>query len=435
MKIYFKVWLLVITTIFIPSILNSQPESWYTEITCNDLYKITHHHLIKNLDPEDTVSGIHVRHLEEDQDGYLAYVNLDVTRHFHYQDAYQIRLNRVGELVSLKHTRFNPPAAIIRTSLDRLVLFEAWDKVWAINNSGETQWKININRPSESRAISMLGTPDGGVIFLFCKNRFSDHYLVLIKLDFDGGVAWEKMIPFEGTEISLTMASMREGACAILMSLPAQGGDIENYLLKIDGEGKEIGKTKLPIESYFEATDLLQTGEGGWFLTGQMDRKNAALFKIDVDGKIQFLKVFRKGIHSEIRQIVKDQTGYLLLGHFNSRSEPNHDHFVWLTKISEQGLTFFDAKYSILGSSNKSWEFVMPTSDQGYLLAVGYEEDFDKSLAFIKLDSLGLVHDDDYASRVAIENVKRSVETVTYYGLEAPLGIFIWIITAGDPMP
>jgi hypothetical protein len=220
--------------------------------------------------------------------------------------------------------------------------YKAW--VVKIDHSGNVQWQQTYDNFSslDNRyayrfsAGSIVEDVDGGYVFT-CWAQ-SDIAL-LVKLDSDGNVQWEKKIEGDG----IGFRSIIKADEGFLLT-----GTKDNlaFVMKTDSLGnQEWSRT---IESLYVVNSAVHSKEDGYLFAGTTYSLNASsLIRTDSQGNIQWLEKYfglgQAGISSVLQS---DDGGYVFTG-WTGPSDSSERN-IWLVKTDEYGAIPEFPSYSLL---------------------------------------------------------------------------------------
>jgi len=211
--------------------------------------------------------------------------------------------------------------------------YKAW--VIKIDSSGDVQWQRTYENFSsldnrfayKFSAGSIVQDVDGGYIFT-CWVR-SDIAL-LVKLDQDGNLQWEKKIEGDGIGFR-SIIRANNGGFVLTGTM-----DSLAYVIKTDSLGNlEWNRT---IEKLYVLHSVVQSKDGGYLFAGTTYYGNvSSLMKTDFQGNIEWNAIYsglgQAGISSVLQT---DDEGYVFTGWTcpHNSSERN----IWLVKTDEHGI-------------------------------------------------------------------------------------------------
>lgn len=280
---------------------------------------------------------------------------------------------------------------------------EGGDDMWIIKltKNGGIQWEKAYGRDGDDSLSSAEQTSDGGYIMTgytgFATAAGADWWV--LKLDDQGNIEWQYRYGGSNYDVSIVIHQTRDGGY-IVGGVTRSFGDALGDLLvvKLNPDGgiewqKKYGQDGLERR----VEDIPQTTDGGYIMASTVswpaEPYGAILIlRLDETGNIEWQKLLREDethLDGEGIQQTNDG-GYVLLG---ERSVPDPDdgwkQSLWVVKLTESG--DIDWEYSYGTEEEIDIESIMQTRDNGYViggaitLPVGIESD----AWIIKLGSSG----------------------------------------------
>jgi hypothetical protein len=214
----------------------------------------------------------------------------------------------------------------------------------------------------------------------------------LIKIDRAGNKVWNTTFGGDGYDW-INSVGITEGGYILggyTKSFESIMGFSRFWLVKIDKEGKEIWNRTYG-ESYDGlCTKAIPTNDGGYALVGYAKTSPSSesdlwIIKTDINGDIEWKKMFGGEETDWGEDIIELKNGYLVSG--ETRSYSSHGHMdAWLIKIDKQGREIWNKTY---GWSNDETFACIETTEDGYVVG-GYCVAAPKGTAFlIKVDMNG----------------------------------------------
>lgn len=191
------------------------------------------------------------------------------------------------------------------TDEDGLILSGSFDvdgpytKSWLtkINSDINYEWLETFGgENTRSGAYDIIPTQDGG--YIACGTWFNSSvilygHIFIIKVDVDGNLQWEKMIPGQNSEDDLRGLAItaREDGYIICGNYQEMTGYDDLYLLKIDLNGDTSWSKRIGGSYADKATDIISTSDGGFLVSGYTYNNtfggtDAYLLKMDAYGHL-----------------------------------------------------------------------------------------------------------------------------------------------------
>jgi hypothetical protein len=270
-----------------------------------------------------------------------------------------------------------------------------------LNNGGSIAWQKTYGETGSNYAYTVEQTLDGGYLLAGYTHNLTPAQNIdtlLLKIDKDGGVIWQKTYGGSDTDIVYAADQTREGGYVIAgytNSFGAGGKDI--LIMKLSSAGDIIWqKVYGTSQSDEEALSVQQTLDGGFVVAGNMQScslglKDILVLKLNPQGDIMWTKLYGQEEEYDYVASIKQTPdgGYILGGHVSAFDTGGGNMQVIKTDASGTavwhttlGGNLFDRIYSL-----------DLTIDGGYVLA-GASLSFGQGgddLWIIKLNSSGVV--------------------------------------------
>jgi hypothetical protein len=240
-----------------------------------------------------------------------------------------------------------------------------------------TEWTRTYGGLGSEGASSVVETSDGGYALAGCSASFGAEYIDfwLVKTDSFGNHQWNKTYGGAVDDAAASVVQTSDGGYALVGSAESFGaGESDFWLVKTDSFGnhlwnKTYGGISTDRSEYPQS--LVQTGDGGYALTGYTDSYGAGnydfwLVKTDSAGNMQWNKTYGGAYEDYGNAVVKTTDGgYALVGSTESFGAGYTDF--WLVKTDSFGNHQWNKTYGGLGSEGAF--SVVETSDGGYAIA------------------------------------------------------------------
>ncbi|MCJ7423598.1 hypothetical protein MUP01_04930 [Candidatus Bathyarchaeota archaeon] len=267
----------------------------------------------------------------------------------------------------------------------------------ALVHESITQWDNTYGGTANDLAFVLIETGDGG--YALAGNTYSygagDRDCWFVKTDSAGNVLWNKTYGGTNEDYAYALVQTGDGGYALAGITNSYGaGSWDFWLVKTDSAGNAQWNKTYGGINYDEAYALIQTGDGGYALTGYTNCYGAGLadfwlVKTDSAGNAQWNRTYGGTSIDEARDLVQTvDGGYALAGHTGSYGAGGYDF--WLVKTDSAGNAQWNKTYGGI-----DWDYahaLVVTSDGGYALvgdtgsfgAGGYD------FWLVKTDSLGI---------------------------------------------
>lgn len=153
--------------------------------------------------------------------------------------------------------------------------------------TGEIEWAKTFGGSGEDDTNSIIETPDGGYAVLGytlsndgdITDKFTtDADIWVFKLNNDGELQWSKTYGGSADDRGTKIINTSGGGFAIIGYTRSNDGDVSTnngfydfWLLKLDASGNLLWEKSFGFSGNDQGQSLLQTPDGGYFLTGFMD--------------------------------------------------------------------------------------------------------------------------------------------------------------------
>lgn len=153
--------------------------------------------------------------------------------------------------------------------------------------TGNIEWLNNFGGSLEDEASSIIQTPDGG--FAFAGYTFSndgditdksstDADFWVVKLSPEGQIIWSKTYGGSDDERAMKIINTNDGGFAVIGYSRSNDGDVsfnngfyDYWLIKLDASGNLQWEKTHGYPGNDQGQSLIQTSDGGYFLTGFLD--------------------------------------------------------------------------------------------------------------------------------------------------------------------
>ena len=239
---------------------------------------------------------------------------------------------------------------------------------------GKIAWQKTYGGKKDDGACCIQQTADGGYIVMGDSSSFDeDSGFWMLKLNHDGGIAWQKSYPnaIKGNIVSIQQTK-GGGYIAVGRRMSVHGehggvigtGGYDLWVVKFDTEGRVEWQKMYGGEKWDEASAVQQTSDGGYIVAGYLNSFDFLILRLNSDGKIAWKKIYeRTGKPSAIQQTADG--GYIVAGFISFGSGKEYD--VWVLKLNSEGVTLWQKAYG--GPKKDVADFIQQTSDGGYIVA------------------------------------------------------------------
>jgi hypothetical protein len=156
-----------------------------------------------------------------------------------------------------------------------------------LNFTGEIEWAKTFGGSREDDANAIIETPDGGYAIVgYTLSNDGDitdktstvANVWVFKVNQEGELQWSKTYGGSADDRGTKIINTNDGGFAVIGYTRSTDGDVsfnngfyDFWLLKLDGSGNLLWEKTFGFSGNDQGQSLLQTSDGGYFLTGFMD--------------------------------------------------------------------------------------------------------------------------------------------------------------------
>ncbi len=245
--------------------------------------------------------------------------------------------------------------------------------IWllSLNKKGEINWEKTIGDKHSNSTWSI--TYNNGMIMFTTETKSDDkkNDVILYYLSEKGTIKKNNIFRLKGNETIQSIIPTNDGGCLIIGNNHKDGNSGARCLLiKANSKGEKEWTKTYEDFPFGSAQDAIQTKDNGFIVSAIVPKDSFAnidtlLFKIDVNGKIQWSKTIGGSgfdILSDIKRIKNNK--FILTGYTISKGNGSSD--VWLIKIDENGQILMDKTFGGFGpDQGKS---IIVTENDDYII-------------------------------------------------------------------
>ena len=272
--------------------------------------------------------------------------------------------------------------------------------------SGAIEWAKTFGGSQEDFAFSVIQTFDGNlVVFGYTASTDGDitdktvqeNDYWLIKLDMEGNLIWSKTYGGSGEDVGEKVIQTSDGGYAIVGYSMSSDGDAsnnegahDNWLLKLDALGNILWEKSFGFLGHDHAYSLLQTTDGGFFMTGFLDvtasggegnsRTQNALHgvgefwchKLNSDGETVWRRYYGGSGNDRSYDVVQANDGGFIVTGFSesndfdiTNSKGSYD--IWVIRLDINGNLIWEK--SLGGTEIDQSRAIVKTNDNSYIIA------------------------------------------------------------------
>jgi hypothetical protein len=293
-----------------------------------------------------------------------------------------------------------------------------------LDASGNIVWNKLLGGTGDDIANDIQQTTDGGYIVAGCTTSSAsgdvtgtnhgynlgpgprDYWIV--KLDASGNIVWNKLLGGDGDDVANDIQQTIDGGYIVVGSsffsilgytkggghsmgdvTGTDNGKSDYWVVKLDASGKIVWNKLLGGEGEDVATDILQTTDGGYIVTGYSGSSASGdvtntnhgnidywIIKLDGSGNIAWNKLFG-GAAADVAQGIQQTTdgGFIVAGYTFSSANgnvtgSNHGEVdYWVLKLAASGNIVWNKLFG--GEGDDVATDILQTTDGGYIVA-GY---------------------------------------------------------------
>ncbi len=284
---------------------------------------------------------------------------------------------------------------------------------------GEIDWVKTYGGSGEDEAIAVTKTIDGGLLILGTTNSIdgdisgktsTDKDFWLLKLDSDGTKVWDKTLGGSDDDIATAIIQSSQGGYILSGYSRSNDGDVgttagffDYWIIKIDENGTKQWSSTFGFPGTDQATKIIETREGGYFVTGFFDvtasggqgndGRNSLHgvgeywgIKLDASGNYIWRRYFGGSNNDRSYDVIQTtDSGFLLVGSSESDdfdiTDDKGSYDFWVVKVSKDGDTLWTKSYG--GSEIENGRGLTQTQDGNYLF-VGDTRSTDQDVTGLK---------------------------------------------------
>lgn len=266
----------------------------------------------------------------------------------------------------------------------------------------DTIWARTYDRAESERETpdAILRTADGGYIVAgIATSEYESVYnFWILKLEASGVITWEKTFNVSHFEHASDVQQTADGGYIISGSTGRDGaGSFDLSVLKINSDGTYRWAKSYGGAHSDTAKTILQTADGGYIILGNTasfgsGSKDLWVLKLSPNGSIAWQKAYGGPDHDQANSIGKSSDGgYIIAGQTNSFGDG--DTNAWVLKLNSDGTIAWQKRYG--GAGEDSSQQALQTTDSGFIIAGGTNSYgaslYGSDLWILKLDAVGNV--------------------------------------------
>ncbi|MDK2886881.1 MAG: hypothetical protein PWP54_1459, partial [Thermosipho sp. (in: thermotogales)] len=270
--------------------------------------------------------------------------------------------------------------------------------LWQFKTKNSPNWQYTYGGSSNDLGYSILKTVDGGYVVVGytnsndydIKNNFGGFDFMLLKLDKNGKLEWERTYGGSGYDLAYSIDHTQDNGYIIAGYTNSNDGNIlENkgefdaWIIKLDNLGNIIWQKTFGSSGIDFAKSIKQTKDGGYIVAGWTTSNDGDIefnngfsdywiLKLDDKGKIVWQKVLGGSNQDIAESITEVKDGYIVVGHSNSNDgdvkENKGKDDVWIVKLDFNGNILWTK--TIGGNDFDYATSVFATKDGGFIVSI-----------------------------------------------------------------
>lgn len=271
--------------------------------------------------------------------------------------------------------------------------------------NGEIEWAKTFGGSREDDANAIIQTPDGGyaVVGFTMSNdgditdkTTTDADVWVFILNSDGELQWSKTYGGSADDRGTDIINTTDGGFAVIGYTRSNDGDVsfnngfyDFWLIKLDASGNLLWENTFGFSGNDQGQSLLQTADGGYFLTGFMDFDGRAIqdptlnkstrhgvgefwaVKTDANGNEEWSQFYGGTDNDRAYDVVQTPDGgFMMVGNTESDdfdiTNPLGSYDYWVVKIDGSGNLLWQKNYG--GSGIEIAYSITRSMDGNYLI-------------------------------------------------------------------
>ncbi len=285
----------------------------------------------------------------------------------------------------------------------------------------EQDWVKTFGGSNEDNALSVVEATDGGYVFAgytqsidgdITDKTASDSDFWVLKLSTDGETLWTKTYGGTGDDRAEKIINTTDGGYALVgysrsadEDATVNAGLQDYWIVKIDAEGTIQWEKSFGFAGIDRAFSLIQTQDGGYFITGFLDvtasegagndDKSGAIkhgvgefwgVKLDASGEKQWRRFFGGTNNDRSYDTVQtDDGGFLMIGSSESidfditNSKGSYDF--WVVKVNSEGTKLWQKSF---GGTEIDIGYAIAATGDGKYIIIGDSRSADGDISEAK---------------------------------------------------
>jgi hypothetical protein len=217
-------------------------------------------------------------------------------------------------------------------------------------------WNVTYGGTGSDGGYEVIESIGGGYLVAGYSNSFSsgDLDVYVVNLDGDGNLIWEKTCGREGDDVASSIVMDESGDILVAGYMESEWAERDAYLIKMDSRGNILWQSVYGGYDYDGAEDIIPAGNGDFILVGYSDsfgeeEYDVWVLRIDGNGDLLWNRTFG-GWNIDMGRAVAATAdgGFIVVGDSSSFSEDDTD--IYVLKVDGSGELVWDMTYGIYGS-------------------------------------------------------------------------------------
>lgn len=256
--------------------------------------------------------------------------------------------------------------------------------VIGLTANGDLLWEKSIGGSGNEFGKSIIVTSNNSLLACGYTNSSGngENDILLVKLDIEGNLIWQKTFGGKASDIGTCVIEGEDGKYYVSGSTGSfSAANKDAIIYKIDTSGTEIWKKNYNIDNFDYVTQIIQTSDGGFALSGYSDFHGAdlmsfSLWRINSNGNLIWSKTYdHNGFYDYGRCLVETpDKGFIIAG--SSKSKIDNVNHIMFVKTDSLGKAITQ-KYIEGGKTN--WGNSILLLDNNSAVITGYSNTFGSS--------------------------------------------------------
>ncbi len=281
------------------------------------------------------------------------------------------------------------------------------DDIPSVDFSGELVWAKTYGGSNEDDATSIVKTPDGGYAIAgftlsndgdILDKTTTDADFWVFKLDAEGTLVWSKTYGGSNDDRATKIINTEDGGFAVTGYTRSNDGDVsinngfyDYWLLKLDASGNIQWEKTYGFSGNDQGQSVIQTADGGYFLTGFLDFDGRAsqgttvksqgrhgvgefwAIKTDASGEVEWTQYYGGTNNDRSYDVVQtDDGGFIMIGNTESDdfdiTDSKGSYDFWAVRVTSSGEIVWAKNY---GGSAIEIAYSITKSQDGNYFIVG----------------------------------------------------------------